>query len=86
MLKAKEIRVHDPLVTKDPNLPDDVILTSNFLGAVTDADLVMLISDHSEYRNITVETLNGAVLYDGRGIINRLRFPARRFASIGRPS
>ncbi|MDQ4101439.1 MAG: nucleotide sugar dehydrogenase [Thermoproteota archaeon] len=85
-LKVKAIRVHDPLVTKDPNLPDDVILTSNFLGAVSDADLVMLISDHSEYCNITVETLNGAVLYDGRGIIDGLRFPAHRFASIGRPS
>src|ERR687891_809701 len=27
-VKVKEIRVHDPLVTKDPNLPHDVVLTS----------------------------------------------------------
>jgi nucleotide sugar dehydrogenase len=28
-LKVKEIRVHDPLVTRDPHLPPDVILTSD---------------------------------------------------------
>lgn len=85
-IKVKEIRVHDPLVTKDPNLSHEVILTSDLSKAVKGADLVMLISDHSEYRNITAETLNGAALYDGRGILDGLRFPASRFASIGRPS
>jgi nucleotide sugar dehydrogenase len=85
-VKVKEIRVHDPLVTKDPNLPHDVVLTSDLSSVVKDADLVMLISDHSQYHNITNETLNGAALYDGRGILNGLRFPTRKFASIGRPS
>jgi hypothetical protein len=85
-VKVKEIRVHDPLVTKDPNLPHDVVLTSDLSSVVKDADLVMLISDHSQYHNITNETLNGAALYDGRGILDGLRFPARKFASIGRPS
>ena len=85
-VKVKEIRVHDPLVTEDPNLPHDVVLTSDLSSVVKDADLVMLISDHSQYHNITNETLNGAALYDGRGILDELRFPARKFASIGRPS
>ena len=85
-LKVKEIRVHDPLVTKDPNLPYDVVLTSDLSIAIKDADLVMLISDHSQYHNITNETLNGAALYDGRGILDGLKFPAHKFASIGRPS
>jgi nucleotide sugar dehydrogenase len=85
-VKVKEIRVHDPLVTKDPNLPHDVVLTSDLSSVVKDADLVMLISDHSQYHNITNETLNGAALYDGRGILDGLRFPTRKFASIGRPS
>ena len=85
-VKVKEIRVHDPLVTKDPNLPHDVVLTSDLSSVVKDADLVMLVSDHSQYHNITNETLNGAALYDGRGILNGLRFPTRKFASIGRPS
>jgi nucleotide sugar dehydrogenase len=85
-LKVKEIRVHDPLVTKDPNLPYDVVLTSDLSIAVKDADLVMIISDHSQYHNITNETLSGAALYDGRGILDGLKFPAHKFASIGRPS
>jgi nucleotide sugar dehydrogenase len=84
-VKVKEIRVHDPLVTKDPNLPHDVVLTSDLSSVVKDADLVMLISDHSQYHNITNEILNGAALYDGRGILDGLKFPARKFASIGRP-
>lgn len=85
-LKVKEIRVHDPLVTRDPNLPPDIMLTSDLSRAAKNADLVMLISDHAEYHNITHEKLNGASVYDGRGILDRSRFAARRFASIGRPS
>src|ERR687895_818734 len=85
-LKAKEIRVHDPLVTRDPNLSLDIMLTSDLSRAAKDADLVMLISDHAEYHNITHEKLNGAPVYDGRGILDRSRFAASRFASIGRPS
>jgi len=85
-LEVKEIRVHDPLVTKDPNLPKDVVLTSDLSIAVKDADLVMLVSDHSQYHNITNETLSGAALYDGRGILDGLKYPANKFASIGRPS
>lgn len=85
-LKVKEIRVHDPLVTRDPNLPTDVMLTSDLSRAAKNADLVMLISDHAEYHNIINEKLNGAPVYDGRGILDSSRFSARKFASIGRPS
>ena len=85
-LKVKEIRVHDPLVTRDPNLPHDIILTSDLSKAVKNADLVMLISDHPEYLNITNEDLDNAPVYDGRGILDRSRFAASRFASIGIPS
>jgi nucleotide sugar dehydrogenase len=85
-LKVKEIRVHDPFITKDPSLPHDIMLTSNLSKAAKNANLVILVSDHAEYRNITNEELNGAAIYDGRGILDRSRFAARRFASIGRPS
>lgn len=85
-LKVKEIRVHDPVVTRDPNLSPDIMLTSDLSKAVKNADLVMLISDHAEYQNITNEDLNSAPVYDGRGSLDRSRFAARRFASIGRPS
>jgi nucleotide sugar dehydrogenase len=85
-LKVKEIRVHDPFITTDPNLPHDIMLTSNLSKAAKNAHLVILVSDHAEYRNITNEDLNGAAIYDGRGTLDRSRFAALRFASIGRPS
>jgi nucleotide sugar dehydrogenase len=85
-LKVKEIHVHDPLVIRDPNLPPDIMLTSDLSTAAKDADLVILISDHAEYHNISSEKLNCAPVYDGRGILDRSRFAASRFASIGRPS
>jgi nucleotide sugar dehydrogenase len=85
-LKVKEIHVHDPVVIRDPNLPPDIMLTSDLSTAAKDADLVILISDHAEYHNISSEKLNGAPVYDGRGILDRSRFAASRFASIGRPS
>ena len=85
-LKVKEIRVHDPLVRRDPNLPQDVILTSDLSRVTKNADLVMLISDHPEYRNITSKDLKSAPVYDGRGILDRSGFADSRFASIGKPS
>jgi nucleotide sugar dehydrogenase len=85
-LKVKEIRVHDPFITSDPNLPHDIMLTSNLSKAAKNAHLVILVSDHAEYRNITNEELNGAAIYDCRGTLDRSRFAALRFASIGRPS
>jgi nucleotide sugar dehydrogenase len=85
-LKVKEIRVHDPLVTRDPNLPADILLTSELSRVIKGADLVMLISDHPEYQNIKNNTLNDAALYDGRGSLDRSKFATLRFASIGKPS
>lgn len=85
-LKVKEIRVHDPLVTSDPNLPQDIVLSSSLSKVVKGADLVMLISDHLEYKNLRHEDLGGAPVYDGRGILDKSKFDGDRFASIGRPS
>jgi hypothetical protein len=85
-LKVKEIRVHDPLVTSDPALPQDVMLTSSFSKAVQEADLVILVSDHPEYRNLTQKELGGAPVYDGRGILDKSKFAGGRFAAIGKPS
>ncbi len=84
-LKVKEIRVHDPLVASDPALPQDVMLTSNLSKAVQGADLVMLVSDHPEYRSLTQRELGGAPVYDGRGILDGSRFASGRFAAIGKP-
>jgi nucleotide sugar dehydrogenase len=85
-LKVKEIRVHDPLVASDPALPQDIVLTSSLSKAVLGADLVILVSDHPEYRSLTQRDLGGAPTYDGRGVLDRSRFAGGRFAAIGRPS
>jgi nucleotide sugar dehydrogenase len=85
-LKVKEIRVHDPLVASDPALPQDVVLTSSLSKAVQGADLVILVSDHPEYRSLTQRELGGAPTYDGRGVLDRSRFAGGRFAAIGKPS
>jgi hypothetical protein len=85
-LRVREIRVHDPLVVSDPSLPPDVMLTSSVSNAVQSADLVILVSDHQEYRNLTQQDLGGAPVYDGRGILDKSKFAGSRFASIGKPS
>lgn len=79
------IRVHDPLVHTDPLLPEGILLTSNLDQAVRDADLVILVADHPEYRGLGSERLGVAAVYDGRGILEPSRFAQARFASIGKP-
>ncbi|HEU0047628.1 MAG TPA: UDP binding domain-containing protein, partial [Nitrososphaera sp.] len=85
-LEVKEIRVHDPLVASDPSLPQDIMLTSSLLKAVQGADLVILVSDHPEYSNLTQQDVGGTPVYDGRGILDTSKFAEGRFASIGKPS
>jgi nucleotide sugar dehydrogenase len=85
-LKVKAIRIHDPLVTSDHNLPKEIVLTSNLSNAINEADLVMVIADHTGYRNLTRKELNDAPVYDARGILDRTKFNADSFSSIGRPA
>ena len=74
-LKVKQIRVHDPLVANDSNLSQDIILTSNLSQATKDADLVMLISDHPGYHDLTHEEIYSKPVYDGRGILDKCFLP-----------
>ena len=84
-LKVKEIRIHDPLVKSDPLLPDEenIILTSNLSEALRGTDLVMLITDHSEYGMLTSRETAGTPVYDGRGILDKSNFDYTKFAIIG---
>lgn len=81
-----DIRIHDPLVLKDPALPEGVSLTGNLGQAVNGANLVILVADHPEYRTLQADKLGGASVYDGRGILDPARFADVRFASIGKPT
>ena len=50
----KNIRIHDPFVSNDPNLLkyDNVSLTSDLKKAVKDSDLIILSTDHQEYKKL----------------------------------
>ncbi|HEX6067452.1 MAG TPA: nucleotide sugar dehydrogenase [Nitrososphaera sp.] len=81
-LGAKEIRVHDPMVKSDSALPADMMLTQDLAKAVKGADLVILATDHAEYRKLSKKELGDVPIYDGRGMLDGTKFS--RFASIGR--
>jgi nucleotide sugar dehydrogenase len=83
---ATEILVHDPMVKSDPLLPPDVVLTQDLNAALKDADLVILATDHKEYKKkLSPQVIGDAAVYDGRGVLDGSKF-AGRFASIGRKS
>jgi UDP-N-acetyl-D-mannosaminuronate dehydrogenase len=68
-----EIRVHDPLVKSDPVLEKDenIVLYSNINQAIAGADLIIVVANHSEYRNLNPADLKNSVIYDGRGILDK---------------
>ncbi len=81
-LGVQEIRLHDPAVESDSALPTDVMLLRDLTKATKGADLVILATDHTEYRRLSKKELGDVPVYDGRGILDGSRFS--RFASIGR--
>ena len=83
---AGSIRVHDPLVKVDHILPKEVTLTSDLKEALDGSDLIMLVTDHPEYRSIGPKITGSVPVYDGRGILDWSVFPHGQFASIGRPA
>ena len=84
-LKVKEIRIHDPLVKRDPFLRNErnIFLTSSLSEALKNTDLIMLIADHPEYRILTSQNTLKAPVYDGRGILDKSKFDFSKFAVIG---
>lgn len=84
---VKQILVHDPLVINDSSLPPGIVLTQSLSRAVNNSDLVILVADHPEYRNLDRQSFGSAAVYDGRGVLDPSKFssPGDRFASIGKP-
>jgi nucleotide sugar dehydrogenase len=87
-LKVKEIRIHDPLVKKDPFITtyDNIFLFSEISDAIKGADLVIVIADHEEYKKVNFEILKNIPLYDGRGIIDSENMISGKYSSIGKTS
>lgn len=80
---VKKIKVHDPLVTEDPNLDRDVTLMSNLKASLIHCDLVIIAADHQGYRKLGKKEIGKVVIYDGRGIIDRLSINALNYSAIG---
>ena len=82
---VKEIRVHDPLVKNDPELQknQNVILTSDLTSSLEGTDLIMIVADHAEYRELTPELTGMVPIYDGRSILDKTVFDQTTYATIG---
>ena len=84
-LKVKEIIVHDPLVKKDDHFSKhtNTVLVNDLDVALKGADLIMVIADHEEYKNLNGKKIEKSVLYDGRGIILEDNFRGVNHSMIG---
>jgi UDP-N-acetyl-D-mannosaminuronate dehydrogenase len=84
-LKVKEIIVHDPIVKKDDHFSKhkNTVLVNDLDVALKGADLIMVIADHEEYKNLNRNKIEKSVLYDGRGIILEDKFRGVNHSMIG---
>jgi len=81
----KNIRVHDSFVSNDPNLLkyDNVSLTSDLKKAVKDSDLIILSTDHQEYKKLGKTFFGNIPVYDGRGLLDRNLTNRLKIITIG---
>jgi len=55
--KGYNVRVHDPFTYTNTGLPENVHLTNNLQEALKDSNIVILATDHSEYKKFTFEQI-----------------------------
>jgi UDP-N-acetyl-D-mannosaminuronate dehydrogenase len=77
--------VHDPLVSSDPNLSDqnNVFLTSDLKKAVRNSNLIILATDHQQYKKLDKIFFGNIPVYDGRGILDRNLAKVIKLLTIG---
>ena len=82
---VKNIRIHDPFVSNDPNLLnfDNVSLTSDLKKAIKDSDLIILSTDHQEYKKFGKTFFGNIPVYDGRGLLDRNLGSKHKILTIG---
>lgn len=82
---VKTIQVHDPLVVRDSALSKypGVSLSDDLTSSLKGADLIIIVADHTEYSNLSVEEVGNAVVYDGRGIIDTSNAFGPNLVSMG---
>ena len=84
-LKVKKIIVHDPLVKNDGLFSKykNTFLVNDLDVALKGADLIIIMADHEEYKNLSNNSIGTSVLYDGRGIITEDKLTGVNHAMIG---
>ena len=82
---VKEIRVHDPLVSSDPSLSNqgNVDLTSDLKKAVKNSNLIILATDHQQYKKLDKTFFGNIPVYDGRGILDKSLAKEIKLLTIG---
>lgn len=69
-----DVRVHDPYTYKDTNLPKNVKFTNNLEEALKETNIIILATDHHEYRKLTVDQIRdfcskNSIIEDPKGIL-----------------
>jgi len=81
------VAIHDPFIKKDPQIPKNVLLSSNLTNVIFDSSLVFISSDHKMYSKLNKNSLSKVkkplLIYDGRNIINRDNFSPSSILTIG---
>jgi nucleotide sugar dehydrogenase len=82
---VKNISIHDPFVSNDPNLLkyDNVSLTSDLKKAIKDSDLIILSTDHQEYKKLAKKFIGNIPVYDGRGLLDKNLTNKLKILTIG---
>ncbi|RPI81470.1 MAG: nucleotide sugar dehydrogenase, partial [Nitrosopumilales archaeon] len=82
---VKKINIHDPLVRDDPSLSNfqNVLLTSDLKKAIKDSDLIILSTDHHEYKKLGKAFFRNIPVYDGRGLLDRSLGEKHKILTIG---
>jgi len=82
---VKTIRVHDPIVTNDPRLLNygNVVLTSDLKKAVRNSNLIILATDHQEYKKLDKTFFGNIPVYDGRGLLDKNLAKEIKLLTIG---
>jgi nucleotide sugar dehydrogenase len=87
--KGLSVNVHDPYIFSDTLLDSDVALTDSIEKAVKGAQLIIVSTDHSQYRKLNGRSLGTMVgepfaIFDGRGVLEPEAFDRRYYGGIGR--
>jgi nucleotide sugar dehydrogenase len=81
------VAIHDPFIKEDPQIPKNVLLSSNLTNVISDSSLVFISSDHKMYSKLNKNSLSKVkkplLIYDGRNIINRDNFSPSSILTIG---